>query len=346
MPDRFRRLPFDFWPAADRELWTRAARLGEPLDDPSPCAAWRPATWRTVSSAYAVALEWLSRQEDPGLHQPPTARWTRERLRAYVADLRAGLRFVTVRHRILNLERALAVLEPEADRSLVRMAIAACPLRTDHTSKRQRLQEPSTLLELGFALMNAADTHRGVGERKNAVRYRIGLQIALLAQVPLRITNFANIRIGHHLVRENDQWLLRFEGAETKNHRPLEAPLPNDLHRALERYVATYRPLLAGRCYLGDRLWLGYRFCPQSAHTLAVSIARVTGETFGRPVNPHLFRDCAATSVALHRPEAVRMVSSLLGHASFGTAERFYNLANSCEAGRDYFRFIQNRRQR
>ena len=51
-----------------------------------------------------------------------------------------------------------------------------------------------------------------------------------------------------------------------------------------------------------------------------------------RAVNPHLFRDAAATTIALDRPEQVRLAAPLLGHRSFATTERHYNLARTAEA--------------
>jgi integrase/recombinase XerD len=52
---------------------------------------------------------------------------------------------------------------------------------------------------------------------------------------------------------------------------------------------------------------------------------------FGRPINPHLFRDSAATSIAIDDPEHVRIASCLLGHSS-ATTEKYYNHACSVEA--------------
>ena len=57
-----------------------------------------------------------------------------------------------------------------------------------------------------------------------------------------------------------------------------------------------------------------------------------TRAAFGQPVNPHLFRDAAATTIALDRPEQVRLAAPLLGHRSFATTERHYNLARTTEA--------------
>ena len=54
----------------------------------------------------------------------------------------------------------------------------------------------------------------------------------------------------------------------------------------------------------------------------------------GQPINPHLFRDCAVTSVAIDDPVNIGIASRLLGHRSASTTERYYNQARSVEASR------------
>jgi integrase/recombinase XerD len=104
--------------------------------------------------------------------------------------------------------------------------------------------------------------------------------------------------------------------------------------------------LLAGGRYHGDHLWLGYRFERQAAHTLQLTLVNVTQHAFGAPINPHLFRDCAATSIAIQSPASVRIAAAVLGHRSFSTTEKYYNLACSLHAGRSYDEFIRVRRVR
>ncbi len=53
-----------------------------------------------------------------------------------------------------------------------------------------------------------------------------------------------------------------------------------------------------------------------------------------RPINPHLFRDCAATSIAIDDPVHVGIAARVLGHRTGSTTERFYNQARSIEASR------------
>jgi hypothetical protein len=59
-----------------------------------------------------------------------------------------------------------------------------------------------------------------------------------------------------------------------------------------------------------------------------------TREGLGQAINPHLFRDCAATSIAINDPAHVGIASRLLGHRTGSTTERYYNQARSVEASR------------
>jgi integrase/recombinase XerD len=68
--------------------------------------------------------------------------------------------------------------------------------------------------------------------------------------------------------------------------------------------------------------------------TINEAITRTTERAFGRSINPHLFRDCAATFVALEDPLHVGIVAPLLGHLDARTAERHYIQANQIVAGR------------
>ena len=54
-------------------------------------------------------------------------------------------------------------------------------------------------------------------------------------------------------------------------------------------------------------------------------MCQLTDELFGRPINPHLFRDCAASAIASDDPEHILASARILGHASVNTTERYYN---------------------
>ena len=73
-----------------------------------------------------------------------------------------------------------------------------------------------------------------------------------------------------------------------------------------------------------------------SPHTMNLRICEHTRVAFGKPINMHLFRDCSATSIAITDAEHVRIAAGILGHRSFETTERHYNLATSLQASSAY----------
>jgi integrase len=56
----------------------------------------------------------------------------------------------------------------------------------------------------------------------------------------------------------------------------------------------------------------------------------------GQASNPHLFRDNAATTMAVADPGHVRLAAPLLGHRSTTTTERYYQQAQSLEGHREF----------
>jgi integrase len=59
----------------------------------------------------------------------------------------------------------------------------------------------------------------------------------------------------------------------------------------------------------------------------------LTEELFGQRVNPHLFRDCAATALATEDPEHILAIARILGHNSIETTTRHYNQSQMTAAG-------------
>jgi integrase len=57
-----------------------------------------------------------------------------------------------------------------------------------------------------------------------------------------------------------------------------------------------------------------------------------TQDEFAAAINPHLFRDAAATTMAIADPANVCLAAPLLGHRSFATTERYYRQARAQEA--------------
>jgi integrase len=185
----------------------------------------------------------------------------------------------------------------------------------------------------------------------SAMAFRDGLIIAFLAYRPLRAKNLAMICCDQHLTRRGEAWWVAFAGDEMKNKQPLEFPFPAALNHHLEIYLDTYRPVLltaGGRPAPAtvSRLWASRNATTLCQQTIGDHIKRHTRAEFGIALNPHGFRDCAATWIAIYDPEHVQIVAAILGHSCLETSEHYYNLARGLEAGRRYHGEIKAIRDR
>ncbi|MDQ2762646.1 MAG: hypothetical protein M3Y22_03905, partial [Pseudomonadota bacterium] len=281
---------------------------------------------------------------------PPAARVTREHLRAYARDLQSTVGSFTVAARIQQVGNAMRAMAPDMNwhwiqRAADRLRAQAVPVR----DKRARLQSPERLAAFGVALMTQADDPVTDPPAVRAAAFRDGLMIALLAYRPMRGRNLASILCDQHLVRRGAVWWLAFPAAETKTRQALEFPFPANLVPGLHRYLEQYRPLLLAR---GRRpitpmtaLWVSKQGTHMGYAAIGHQVRQRTAAVFGTSLSPHLFRDCAATEIAISAPEDVQIIKPILGHATLASSERHYNLAGSLEAGRRYGHTIDTLRQ-
>ena len=83
---------------------------------------------------------------------------------------------------------------------------------------------------------------------------------------------------------------------------------------------------------IGARLWVSNYGSAMSAGAVYDRVTKLTKAKFGQSINPHLVRDCAATSTAIKDPDHVRITTSVLGHTSLRTSEHHYDHARSLVA--------------
>jgi integrase/recombinase XerD len=343
-------LPLADWPAADQAAWQRAITPASLLDDDDAgrVAAWRPVSRHAVAQSYGVWLTFLLRR-DGQLTDDPVVRLRPEQVQSFVMALREGRGWRTVGSALSHLGMAAAAMFPGEDWSwLRRMSSRARARATPSRDKAARLARPHTLLQLGQALMDEAAATRGAYFA--AARYRDGLMIALLALLPLRRRNLMQLRLGDELQQQAGRWVIAIPGAQMKNHQPIAMPLPDVLAPALEGYLDQHRPVLLARGSaqasntLTTALWLGTGGEPLADSRAWTMITAHTKRRLGVAVNPHLFRDCAASFLGDVDPEQVRLAAPLLGHASFATTERHYILANARQALRQHQEALEMRR--
>ncbi|WPY94970.1 hypothetical protein T8T21_02270 [Limimaricola variabilis] len=177
-----------------------------------------------------------------------------------------------------------------------------------------------------------------------AALYRDGLMILMLTCRPLRRSNLAGLRLGRHIVKRDNSYVLLLEESETKNHRCFEQALPEALTPAIERYLAQYRPLLIGQGE-DDHLWISGRGAPLAETGVYACVMARTRAAFGIGIPPHRFRDCAVTSLGEIDPELVWLAPALLHHADRRIAEMHYDQARDTTAVSLWQRHLQDRRR-
>ncbi len=231
-----------------------------------------------------------------------------------------------------HLVLALRAIAPNYDLTALRSIHNAVQRNAQSKDKRGKLVSADRLVALGKQLMRQAERH-GVVEDLRV--YRDGLLIALLATRPLRLSNLAGLRIDQHVEEHGDHVVLNISGDEMKNRKSIECWLPDDLVPLFRRYLNEVRPRfyrVAGH----HGLWPSSKGKPLTAPGVYQIIIRRTTAEFGHAVHPHLFRDIAATTLALARPEHALLARDLLNHSDFRMTERHYLHANTVEAGRAY----------
>jgi site-specific recombinase XerD len=126
-------------------------------------------------------------------------------------------------------------------------------------------------------------------------------------------------------------WHVEVPHYEVKNRLyPLSFDLPPEASCHLDFFLKDVRPRFI-RDEPSDHLWISADGTAMTAHSIYHCLSRRTLEMF---INPHLFRDCAASSLALESPEFARAAAPLLGHSSFATTKRYYVQARQINASR------------
>jgi integrase len=346
------------WPALDRELWRKGVEPAGLFEAGGAGASWSEASRLKAACGYSAWLQWLAAKTRLSPDMAPADRVTEERVAAYVADLQAGLAPYTVLCRVQELYDALRVIAPASDWGWLAQLYRSLRSRARPArDKLTRLKPIDELASLGERLMDEAESAADWSPRARAVRYRDGLMIALLAYRPIRLKNLAMMRLGRHLLKVGGFWRMAFAADETKSRVPYEAVFPSALAPRLERYLETHRPvLMRGEQAVDadsppihpdlDAVWVSEVGTQLEQGALARRIFVQTREAFGRGMGPHMFRDAAATSIAVDNPKHVGDASLVLGHAGHRTTERHYNHARSLEASRRHAATLSQVRQK
>ena len=338
-------MPLVEWPTDDRAQWALAIRSAGPLDNPGLAAHWSEKTRNTTISAYGRYLTFLALNGWIDAEARVQDRVRMEWLKPYIDELKDQVAPTTVAGRIRGLAEALRVMVPGVDfpdvkRARYRLKGTAVPIR----DKRSKIVSSKSLVQLGLKLMNMAETGTFSREAGRACTYRDGLIILLLACRPLRRANFAVMQIGEHLTKINDAYQLTYDETETKGQRHYSSIVSREITPFVDRYLDRYRPVLL-KDLKSDRVWIAIGGHELAEGSLYHIVTERTKAEFGWSLSPHLFRDCAVTSLGAENPELVWAGMSLLHHTDPRTTEEHYDQALSDKAVNDYQALIRGKRR-
>jgi len=329
-----RSLPLQEWPDADRLAWEAALAPGDLLDGTvGPGHHWSPDTREKYRKGYG---RWLTFVIGSGRFDPavvPSDRITEDAVRDYLVELEIQVASWTVWGRLAELLAVAKVIAPKQDWQWLRRVVGKLEARVEASkNKHIRLRPAADILAWATAYMDDLVAHPPL--RHGRSRYRDSLMVALLITCPtMRLRNLTRLEIGLNLVTASTGYELRFGASEMKARKPVEIPVPGNLIPYLRHYLESVRPqLLQERD--SDRLWITQYGDPMRDKNVYDGITRTTERAFGQPINPHLFRDCAVTSVAVEDPKHIGIAPPILGHTDPRTTEQHYIQAQQIDAGR------------
>jgi site-specific recombinase XerD len=322
------------WPDPDRSDFAAALQPGDVFSDPGGGAHWAEATRRRYQSAWGRYLAWLMETSalEPVDHMLERNR--PELVQAYVDARRREVASSSVASELECLHNIALCLDSVRDWSWFSTALSrARAVAKLVKAIAPRLVSIQDLWEAAFKQVAWAETCPTARPNRDWAHYRDGVLVGLLCVTLVRRKNLAGLEFGRHIRREAEGWVIAIPGREVKNGIAKDVVLPERLGHILDGYVDAIRPkLLKGRD--SQRLWIseaGGDLTPEAIHD---QIKKVTSRFAGRAIGPHLFRHCAATSIAEAAPEIAYIIQYVLGHTTSLTSDHHYKRANAIEASR------------
>jgi site-specific recombinase XerD len=325
-------LPFTEWPKPDQEAWLKAIEEGDVLDGRGPAAHWAAATRRTNIEHYGRWLAFLATQGLLDKACSAADRVTREAARTYVEQLRAKIAPRTVVSSLVGLKVMMKAMDPNQDwRWLADICNRLNRNSAPSKDKRSRMLPSGKIYRTAIKNLEKL-SKTSLAKRVQIVGFRNSLMLALMTACPLRLKNFAGLTIGTDFLRVSHGWLIKIPGKEVKNGQPMSFDVPDRLLPYLELYLSSVRSQLTDAT--DGPLWTAWDGTRLKYHSVYIAFTRITKELFGRSINPHLLRDCAATTLASDSYKSAQAARGLLGHRRFETTEKHYIHAQQLEASR------------
>lgn len=270
---------------------------------------------------------------------------TEEHLRAFLEYERLRMKLASLTNVLGDVVGVLGAIAPDRDWRVPQawlrrlFALAAVEPRA-----APPLVHAATLQRVGMQLLyESLDANRSV---LKPLQYQLGLQVMLLIACPLRIHNFARLRIGREIRQVGPGWQIELPASQTKTGQPDSHTVPAHLVTYLYRFVDEVRPSLARPNLSCDVLWLSDTGRPIGEQRLRREIAAATEAHCGIRITPHRFRHSSLTSWTLEQPEHAALATALLGHASGRVAEEHYRIGQRQVAQQHLVTAIERRLHR
>lgn len=323
------------WPARDQLGWAEARRPAQRLKRGGAANHLALVSQTDIANRYGLYLDFLARNGRLDPTKNVRTLVTLDDVYAFIAELQGRVRSVTVWNSVYKLRRAAQLIDPVTDFGWLTEIEKDVALEMIPRSKADRLVLTERLVEAGLTLIGEAEKF-GKTPHARAVGARNGLLVALLALHPIRIKNFAALTIADTFVNVDGRWWLHIPSDNTKSHRVDERQVPQFMNHAITGYIETHRPVFC-RGVEHPALWVssttGKRLTTKNLGTL---ISKLTRETIGIDVSPHLFRTAGASTAAVYGGNHPHLASALLNHRDQRVTEEHYNRSTNMTAGEEY----------
>jgi integrase len=229
----------------------------------------------------------------------------------------------------------------EVERIYRKVACQRSGLTERNLARLRQLDDPAVRDRLlAFPTLRIREILRtDTGGIAEALAVQAAVAIELWLFVPLRIANFAGLRVDTHLIprrgdRAKRSWVIHVPAAMVKNTIYLDYELPTPIARHLELYLERFRLRLVA----GTNPWLFPGRDGKAKHvaTLRSQVVRAVLQGTGIELRPHLFRHIAGKLLLDEHPGDQGTVQRMLGHKSMKTTMAIYTGAETRAAIRRY----------
>ena len=342
------------WPEIDRSLWANSQATGGPFDEAGRAAQWSPETLRMVESGYGVWLHWLEKtgQLDPVLR--PVERVTKDRVMDFLQAYAPGRSMLTQAMAVRGLARLVRCTEPPDGLVwLTKLGDRMGNTRERVRPKPPRLATIRELLILGRDMfIDGAFEIESADEVQGAVMLRDGLMILLLAARPaLRRRALCALRLGETIFLDDCDVRAELPRELIKTRHSVSFCYPRELYPYVKYYVEMARPVLLDNAFSRNAIdegwfWVNRRGRRIRRDYATCRIPNLIEERLGKRVSLHLFRDCAATDLAMIDPLHAGIIKDVLQHTSLKTSYDYYIQAGSARAIKRYASVLANLRKK